>query len=69
MAGRKIATATLPIFGILPSGNWTGNLDDGERELLAASKLKPADPEIRGALELIAGARNQYSGSAARKAQ
>jgi hypothetical protein len=45
-----------------------GNLNDGERELLAAKALKPADPEIQSALQLIAEARNQHSSSAAGKA-
>jgi tetratricopeptide (TPR) repeat protein len=45
-----------------------GNLNDGERELLAAKALKPADLEIQSALQLIAEARNQHSGSAAGKA-
>jgi tetratricopeptide (TPR) repeat protein len=45
-----------------------GNLDDGERELLAANALKPADPEIQRALKLIARTRNQHSKSADGKA-
>ena len=45
-----------------------GDLNDGEKELLAAKALKPADPEIQSALQLIAEARNQHSGSAAGKA-
>jgi tetratricopeptide (TPR) repeat protein len=45
-----------------------GNLNDGERELLAAKALKPADLEIQSALQLIAEARNQHAGSAAGKA-
>jgi tetratricopeptide (TPR) repeat protein len=44
-----------------------GDLDNGERELLAANAIKPADPEIQRALELIARARNQHSKSAAGK--
>jgi len=46
-----------------------GDLDDGEKELLAANKLKPTDPEIQRALDLIARARKQSSGSVAGKAQ
>jgi hypothetical protein len=45
-----------------------GDLDDGENELLAANKLKPTDLEIQHALELIARARKQSSGSVAGKA-
>jgi tetratricopeptide (TPR) repeat protein len=45
-----------------------GDLDDGEKELLAANKLKPIDPEIQRALDLIALARKQSSASAAGKA-
>jgi tetratricopeptide (TPR) repeat protein len=41
-----------------------GDLDNGEKELLAANALKPADPEIQRALELIARTRNQQSKSA-----
>lgn len=41
-----------------------GNLDEGEKELVAAKVLKPADPEIQRALQLIAAARNQHSASA-----
>jgi len=40
-----------------------GNLDEGEKELVAAKVLKPADPEIQRALQLIAEARNQHSAS------
>ena len=47
----------------------TGDLDNGEKELLAAKALKPADPEIQRALQLIAQARKQHSGSAPGKAQ
>lgn len=46
-----------------------GDLDDGEKELLAANKLKPSDPEVLRALDLIARARKQSSGSVAGKAQ
>lgn len=46
----------------------SGNLENGEKELLAANALKPADPEIARALALIAQARNQRSGSDAGKA-
>jgi tetratricopeptide (TPR) repeat protein len=45
-----------------------GDLNDGEKELLAAKALKPTDPEIQSALQLIAEARNQHSSSAAVKA-
>jgi tetratricopeptide (TPR) repeat protein len=45
-----------------------GDLGNGEKELLAANALKPADPEIQRALNLIARARNQHSESAAGKA-
>ncbi|AXC09723.1 hypothetical protein ACPOL_0342 [Acidisarcina polymorpha] len=44
-----------------------GDLNNGEKELLAAKALKPADPEIQRALQLIAEARNQHTTSAARK--
>jgi tetratricopeptide (TPR) repeat protein len=46
-----------------------GDLDNGEKELLAANKLKPTDPEIQRALELIARARKQSSASGSGKAQ
>ncbi len=45
-----------------------GNLNDGEKELLAAKALKPTDLEIQSALQLIAEARNQHAGSTAGKA-
>ncbi|MEP7097743.1 MAG: tetratricopeptide repeat protein [Dokdonella sp.] len=45
-----------------------GNLDDGEKELLAAKALKPDDPVTQAALELIARARSQHSTSIARTA-
>jgi tetratricopeptide (TPR) repeat protein len=45
-----------------------GDLNDGERELLAAKALKPADLEIQRALQLVAEARNQHSGTATGKA-
>jgi tetratricopeptide (TPR) repeat protein len=45
-----------------------GDLNDGEKELLAAKALKPTDLEIQRALQLVAEARNQHSGSAAGKA-
>lgn len=38
-----------------------GDLNGGERELLTAKGLKPADPEIQRALQLIAEARDQRS--------
>jgi tetratricopeptide (TPR) repeat protein len=45
-----------------------GDLNAGEKELLAARTLKPTDPEIQRALQLIAEARNQRTGAAAGKA-
>ncbi len=45
-----------------------GDLKGGEKELLAAKALKPADPEIQSALQLIAEVKNQHSASAAHKA-
>ena len=45
-----------------------GDINDGERELLSAKALKPADPDIARALELIAEARNQRSAAMAGKA-
>jgi tetratricopeptide (TPR) repeat protein len=46
-----------------------GDLDNGEKELLTASGLKPADSEIDRALQLIAQARSEHSGpTASRKA-
>jgi tetratricopeptide (TPR) repeat protein len=44
-----------------------GDLNNGEKELLAAKTSKPSDPEIQRALELITQARNQHSASAAGK--
>jgi tetratricopeptide (TPR) repeat protein len=41
-----------------------GNLDNGEKELLAAKALKPDDPVTQAALELVARARTQHSASA-----
>jgi tetratricopeptide (TPR) repeat protein len=46
-----------------------GDLDDGEKELLVANKLRPTDPEIQRALDLIARARKQSSGYGAGRAQ
>ena len=46
-----------------------GNLDEGEKELLAANRLKPNDAEIQRALDLIVRARKQSSASVAGKAQ
>jgi len=46
-----------------------GDLDEGEKDLQAANKLKPADQEIQRALELIAQARKQSPGPATGKAQ
>ncbi len=40
-----------------------GNLDNGEKELLAAKALKPNDPVTQAALELVARARSQHSKS------
>lgn len=45
-----------------------GDLIGGERELLAAKALKPTDPEIQRALQMIAEVRNQHSASLAGKA-
>ncbi len=47
----------------------SGDLDGGERELLAAKALKPDDPITQAALELAARARSQNSESAAGKAR
>ncbi len=41
-----------------------GDLDNGEKELLAAKALKPADPVTQAALELIARARSERPASA-----
>lgn len=40
-----------------------GDLNNGEKELLTAKGLKPTDPEIQRALQLIAQARNQHPAS------
>jgi len=45
-----------------------GDLNNGEKELLAAKALKPTDPEIQRALQLIAEARSQHPASAEGKA-
>ncbi len=45
-----------------------GDLDDGKKELLAAKALKPTDPEVQRALQLIAEAQNQHAASAVGKA-
>jgi len=45
----------------------SGDLKNAEKELLTASALKPTDPEIARALQLIAQAQNQRSASEARK--
>jgi tetratricopeptide (TPR) repeat protein len=42
-----------------------GELDSGEKELLAAKALKPDDPVTQAALELVARARSQQSASGA----
>ena len=41
-----------------------GDLDNGEKELLVAKALKPADPVTQAALELIARARSEHPASA-----
>jgi len=41
-----------------------GDLDKGEKELLAAKALKPTDPVTEAALQLVARARSQPSASA-----
>ncbi len=46
----------------------SGDLHDGEKELLAAKALNPTDPVTQAALELVAQARNQHSVPAAGKA-
>jgi len=46
-----------------------GDLDDGEKELLAAKALKPDDPVTQAALELADQARSQRSASATGKAR
>jgi tetratricopeptide (TPR) repeat protein len=45
-----------------------GDLNNGEKELLTAKALKPADPVTQAALELIAQARSRHSASVAGKA-
>jgi len=45
-----------------------GDLNNGEKELLAAKALKPNDPVTQAALELIAQARSRHSAAAAGKA-
>jgi tetratricopeptide (TPR) repeat protein len=45
-----------------------GDINNGEKELLAAKALKPGDPEIQSALQMIAAARNQNSPSITGKA-
>jgi tetratricopeptide (TPR) repeat protein len=45
----------------------SGDLDNGEKELLAAKALDPEDPVTRAALALIARARSQHSESATGK--
>jgi tetratricopeptide (TPR) repeat protein len=46
-----------------------GDLDNGEKELLAAKALKPDDPVTQAALELVARARSQNSKSGTGKAR
>ena len=46
-----------------------GDLDGGEKELLAAKALKPDDPVTQAALELVALARSQHFESATGKAR
>jgi tetratricopeptide (TPR) repeat protein len=41
-----------------------GDLDNGEKELLAAKALKPADPVTQAALELVARARSERPATA-----
>jgi tetratricopeptide (TPR) repeat protein len=45
-----------------------GDLNNGEKELLAAKALRPDDPVTQAALELVARARSQHSASAGGKA-
>jgi hypothetical protein len=47
----------------------SGDLDNGEKELLAAKALKPDDPVTQAALELTDRARSQHSASTAAKAR
>jgi tetratricopeptide (TPR) repeat protein len=47
----------------------SGDLDNGEKELLAAKALKPNDPVTQAALELVARARSQNSESGTGKAR
>ena len=47
----------------------SGDLDNGEKELLAAKALKPDDPVTQAALELIARARGLHSSSTVGKAR
>lgn len=47
----------------------SGDLDNGEKELLAAKALNPDDPVTQAALALIARARSQYSESATGKSR
>jgi tetratricopeptide (TPR) repeat protein len=46
----------------------SGDLASGEKELLTANTLKPSDPEVANALELIAQARRQQTTSDSNKA-
>ncbi len=46
-----------------------GDLNNGEKELLAAKSLKPDDPVTQAALELVARARSQHSVPATGKAR
>jgi tetratricopeptide (TPR) repeat protein len=46
-----------------------GDLNNGEKELLAAKALKPDDPVTQAALELVAQARSQDSASASRNSR
>jgi tetratricopeptide (TPR) repeat protein len=45
-----------------------GDLNNGQKELLTAKALKPTDPEIQSALQLIAEAKNQHPAPSAQKA-
>jgi tetratricopeptide (TPR) repeat protein len=47
----------------------SGDLDNGEKELLAAKAIKPDDPVTQAALELVARARSQSPESATEKAR
>jgi tetratricopeptide (TPR) repeat protein len=44
-----------------------GDLSNGEKELLLAKSLKPADPEIERALQLVAAAQSRHTAASAGK--